>query len=147
MQGNERGEINEMEEQPMTVVVDQARRKPAICNLHLLVICTTTVHTTLYLHRLCSEVRERGEHRVSKRDKSVVPLLRRSICCWWAGRVAYYILLCNVTPVTGQKVYCSSSRLFLVDSLADGRYYSMYGVRQGGHQEGQPIETSLRNKQ
>lgn len=88
MQGNERGEINEMEEQPMTVVVDQARRKPAICNLHLLVICTTTVHTTLYLHRLCSEVRERGEHRVSKRDKSVVPLLRRSICCWWAGRVA-----------------------------------------------------------
>lgn len=65
------------------------------------------------------------------------------------GQVAwlYYILLCNVTPVTGQKVYCSSSRLFLVDSLADGRYYSMYGVRQGGHQEGQPIETSLRNKQ
>lgn len=44
----------------MTVVVDQARKKPAICNLHLLVICTTTVHTTLYLHRLCSEVRERG---------------------------------------------------------------------------------------
>lgn len=60
----------------MTVVVDQARRKPAICNLHLLVICTT-VHTTPILAPTLFR---------STGARSVVPLLRS--ICWWAGRVA-----------------------------------------------------------